>query len=278
MYSMYHFYRNLVINKKEFFKTKTLDQFPFDTDLLASKSKGRFPDLSIKLSHNSKNFTGGELIELKDSNSYQIASFNSTIPTGRKQINSIIAGKNSKIRQQMEAAGNNIKSLLERDVFYLVRGKKEKNKIQKIVLIHGSFFETITKQELISQSFLQVLEERLKEKGKNIKPKLKNLLALLFSKQDNFSKIRNIEKASVKLRFRIMTEVKAEGNILDPKKYPAILDNTLNFVLPCHKEDDREEARKKMELVFSKKELKKIKELKVKHHLNGNFVIFQTQL
>ncbi len=278
MYSIYHFYKSLVVNRKTFLKIKALDQFPFDKTLLASRAKGKFPDLSIRLNTDPKIFTGGELIELKDSKSYTVSSFNSTIPTGKKQINTIIKGKSSIIKKQMEDAGNKIKSLPTREVFYLIRGKNIKQGSQKILLIHGSFFETITKEDLISQSFLQVLEERSEETNINIKPELKSLLTSLFSQQENFSKVRNLDKASVKLRFRIMTEVKAEGNILNSKKYPAILDNTLNFVLPYHSEQDKNVTLKKMNIVFSKEELKEIKELKIKHHLNGNFLVFQKQI
>jgi len=59
----------------------------------------------------------------------------------------------------MESAGDNIYNLIERDVFYLIRGRKKGN--VKIALIHGSFFETVTADKLISHSFEQVLEECL---------------------------------------------------------------------------------------------------------------------
>jgi len=110
----------------------------------------------------------------------------------------------------METAGDDI-LLAIRDVFYLVRGRKGIH--IKVCLVYGSFFETISIENLISQSFSQVLEERLKESGKEISDELKETLLTVFSQQQNFSKVRNVEKASVKLRFRIMTEVKSEGNI-----------------------------------------------------------------
>jgi hypothetical protein len=55
----------------------------------------------------------------------------------------------------------------------------------------------------------------------------KSVLVDMFSEQESFSRVRNIDKASVKLHFRIMTEVKAEGNILNKHKYPEIKDNTV---------------------------------------------------
>jgi len=114
MYSIYHFFKSLVLQKNQFIKITKLEDFPFDTSLLSCQNKGQFPDLAIKLTSNNSLFTGGELIELKDSDTYTVSSFNSTIPTGKKEIEKVIKGENSIIRQQMEDAGNNIYSLLEK--------------------------------------------------------------------------------------------------------------------------------------------------------------------
>ena len=232
--------------------------------------------MAIRLNKNREVFTGGEFIELKDSNSYTVSSFNSTIPSRNKKIREIITGENSMIEQQMEKTGNNIFSLPVRDIFYLVRGKKKEH--LKVCLVYGSFFETINIENLISQSFLQVLDERLKESGKKIPKQLKQSLVSIFSQQQNFSKVRNVEKASVKLRFRIMTEVKAEGNILNPKKYPGIKDDTLNFVLPYYTEEQKKDIFAKLKFVFSKKEIEEFNILKIKHHFNGYFLVLQTAL
>ena len=91
--------------------------------MLSCVNKGKFPDLAIKLNHDDGLFSGGELIELKDSSkSYSVASFNSTIPTGEKEIRKLIIGTANVIRTQMQEAGNDILSLPIRQV-YLVRGK-----------------------------------------------------------------------------------------------------------------------------------------------------------
>lgn len=276
IYSIYHFFRSLFRQKHLFKKAKKLDQFSFDNNLLSCKNDGVFPDMAIRLNKDRRIFTGGELIELKDSDSYTVSSFNSTIPSRSKKIDDIITGENSIIKQQMEEAGNDIFSLPVRDVYYLVRGKN-KNHI-KVCLVYGSFFETISIENLISQSFSQVLEERLKESGKEVSEEFKRTLLSIFSQQQNFSRVRNVEKASVKLRFRIMTEVKAEGNILNSKKYPEIKDDTLNFVLPCHKENDEKKILKKAGLVFDKIERTQLSFFKIKHHFNGYFLVLQTPL
>jgi hypothetical protein len=275
-YSIYPFFYSIVQKKNCFKKIEKLDQFPFEQKLLSCRSYGVFPDLAIRLNKNRKMFTGGELIEMKDSKSYTVSSFNSTIPSRSKSIEEIITGENSNIKRQMEEAGDDIFSLPVRNVFYLVRGKGKQH--TKVCLVYGSFFETISIENLISQSFYQVLEERLKESGQEIPDNLKQALVSMLSQQQSFSKVRNVEKASVKLRFRIMTEVKAEGNILNTNKYPEIKDDTLNFILPYHNQEQEQDAFKRLGVVFSKKELRKFNIFKIKHHFNGYFIVLQTKL
>jgi hypothetical protein len=273
MYSIYHFFRHLVINKKFLVLKTPLAKFSFDCEMLSCRNRGVFPDLAIKLNADKKDFSGGELIELKDSQSYNVTSFNSTIPTGRKEITKIFKGKKSIVKKQMEAANDDIDSLPVRDVYYLVRGRYKKN--IKVVLIHGSFFETIKSTNLISQSFEQVLNERLQKKELKIAKDVKNLLVDVFSEQEDFSKVRNVDKASVKLRFRIMTEVNSDGNILNTKKYPDIIDNTINLIIPCRNENDEELTVKRFSTVC---DISQFKQLKIKHHLNGYFIVFQQDL
>jgi len=238
--------------------------------------KGKFPDMAIKINPSDTNFSGGELIELKDSKSYTVSSFNSTIPVGQKKISDVISGENDKIKLQMEEAGNHIDSLPVRGVFYLIRGRKKE--FVKVCLVHGSFFQTVEVEELIKQSFNKVLEERLIETNESISDDEKEKLLSLLCVQENFSKVRDVDNASVKLRFRIMTEVKAEGNILNSIKYPDIKDNTLNLVLPRHNDHDEEKAIRKMRLVFNDNEYSQFDVITLQHLLNGKFIVFQIPL
>ncbi|MFH1050187.1 MAG: hypothetical protein V1779_04560 [bacterium] len=276
MNSIYHFFKSLNTKKEFFLNLDKLENFPFDETLLSCRNIGVFPDMAIKLNSDSSFFTGGELIELKDSKSYSVSSFNSTIPTRKKEISKIIPSENSHIYTQMENSGNNIYSLPERDVFYLVRGRKREH--CKVCLVNGAFFETISVQNLISNSFQQVLEEKLASSDIKIQGDIKDILNKLFSEQENLSKVRNVEKASVKLRFRIMTEVKAEGNLLNPKKYSEILDDTINFLHPVYSKDEEDSIIKKFDFVFSKNERKEFKVFRIKHHFNGYFIVFQSKL
>lgn len=73
-----------------------------------------------------------------------------------------------------------------------------------------------------------------------------------------------------------MTEVKAEGNILNSKKYPQITDDTLNFILPSHSADEDRLNFDKMSVVFE--DLNMFESFYIKHHFNGNFLVFQTKI
>ncbi len=276
MNSIYHFLKSLVKEKESFLEIDKLENFPFDESLLSCKNIGIFPDMAIKLNTKNDLFTGGELIELKDSVSYSVSSFNSTIPTRKKDISKIISSENSSVYKQMKEAGNDIYSLPIREVFYLVRGSK--NGHVKVCLVSGAFFETISVENLIGNSFQQVFEDNLKGSKIKINQDIKNLFQKLFTEQENFSKVRTVEKASVKLRFRIMTEVMAEGNLLNPKKYPEIIDDSLNLLVPVYSNEEEKNIIDKFNLVFLKKEQKSFKIFKIKHHFNGYFLVFQTKI
>ena len=280
-YSIYHFFADLCQKKQEFLSEKKLESFPFDEQMLSCVGDGKFPDLAIKLNDGDEQFTGGELIELKDSKrGYSVASFNSTIPTGEKDIRKLTDGKTNTIRTQMQEAGNNILSLPIRQVFYLVRGRRRSN--VKICLTHGKFFETIPVSTLISESFGQALEERLNQLEESLSPALKQKLLDIFSEQETFSKTRDIDEASVKLRFRIMTGVKAEANILNPNQYSQIGDNTLNFAVPCHSNTEQNQQHSKMRAAFEQMGCSDLftqtEVFILQHHFNGKFLIFQAQL
>lgn len=270
VYSIYHFWDYLVRNRDLFLENIKLGEIKFDVNMLSCNNIGVFPDLAIKLNKERSLFTGGELIELKDSKSYVISSFNSTIPTGKKNVRKLIRSEKGIIFLQMEKAGDDVFSLEERDVYYLVRGRRGSH--QKICLVHGSFFETIDVKDLISRAFAQVL------KDKNISDEDKERLEAIFLEQEDFSRVRNVDKASVKLRFRILTEVKPEGNILNSRQYPEIVDDSLNFVVPFHNQDQKLEIIQKMQLAVGKKGMKKFKNFPLKHPLNGWFLVFQVNL
>jgi hypothetical protein len=245
--------------------------------MLSCTNTGIWPDLALRLNKNDQFFTGGELIELKDAKGFNVSSFNSTIPLGKKDISSLIVSKTSQIRQQMEEAGDDILSHKIRDVYYLIRGNKDG--VIKVCLTHGKFFETISEASLVGGAFSQMLEERIAETKTEIPEDVKANLISIFNRHDTFAQSRKVEKASVKLRFRIMTEVAPEGNVL---LYPEISDNSLTLLIPYQAGDQREQIIQLMKTASDDLKLgeiwKHIAIHDISHKLNGPFVTFQIQL
>ena len=79
-----------------------------------------------------------------------------------------------------------------------------------------------------------------------------------------------------------MTEVKAGGNILNQNQYPQIDDNTLNFAVPCHSEEEQKLQIDRMKVAFEQMAVSnlfsQIEIFTLQHHFNGPFLIFQTNL
>ncbi len=282
--SIFHLFREL-LHETDYLKNgKGLEKFPFKPEMVSCRSQGKFPDLILRLNGKGraltgKALTGGELIECKDSKSYTVASFNSTIPTGTKKIKDIIGGKNSKTKLQMDAVGEDIDSLPNRDVFYFIRGRNNKDGDQvKVCLIHGSFFCTIPVKELIQESFRQLFESTIRESDVKIRDKLIMEVTNLFVNQSTFSQVRTINDASVKLRFRVMSEVRQEANILSDSQYPIILDDSVNLILPLDKNKTEEYYVDVMKKVFPGKEFNKLKVSKLQHNFGATFLLFQQQI
>jgi hypothetical protein len=136
--------------------------------LLYSKSQ-QFPDFLFKLRRHDKELVCGCLPELKDSKGGNIASFNSTLPTKDKSLEEIdvingnsLVSRIASIKDEKLAKEENYYTY-QRKCFYLVRTHADTEKV-KVSIVDGSFFETIPKEHLIYQMFLNVLHAHLKKK------------------------------------------------------------------------------------------------------------------
>jgi hypothetical protein len=267
----------LVHRKGSFTSIDRLADFPFDEAMLSCRIDARFPDMAIRLSHANRLFSGGELIELKDSKSDKIPSFNSTIPQASKRIDDLIQGNRNIIRSKMEEAGDDPASLPIRDVYYLVRGRFERRGAVKAVLVHGSFFETISVKELIASAFQDVIGSIASEDYCEATV-FEKLDYGAFADQSLFSQTRHIEGAAVTLRFRIMTEVNKDANLLNSTSYPEIKDNTLNLLVPCEDHSAKKRIMTRVSNVFSEDEIRSLRIFRIRHLLNGYYIVFQVDL
>jgi len=248
-----------------------------DERLLYSKSE-QFPDFLFKAINYENKLTCGSLLELKDSKSRSIASFNSTLPTKYKSLEEIdvINGTNLVSRiaaiKDGELAKTESYYAYQRRAFYLVRTYKDEERV-KVSIIDGSFFETMPKEHLIHQMFLNVLRAHLERKEVMIPPEtLKQVEEALshITDQTIIAASQIIEGASVRPRLRIMAEVHPEGN---PHSafYPEISESSFNLILqasPSIKQLEKELCSEIADLeVFS-----------VHHKRNGEHIVFQYRL
>jgi hypothetical protein len=230
----------------------------------------------------------GALLELKDSAGDQIASFNSTLPSARKQI--------SRLTKMVQTAVLNYESKRgcespdERDCFYLVRTRNKYPDTCRLSVVQGTFFETIPNQELLKSLW----KDLLKQSGVPIKRHKKILDCLAKLERDQIAKSRVIERAAIKPRLRIMSEVVADAN---PHRYQEIGERTVNLILKAPSEGGRESLERWILHCFSTDNLpaKPVSDdvfvvsddsgcqvncriAWVKHKLNGLHLVVQVQL
>jgi hypothetical protein len=248
-----------------------------DKRFLYSRSQ-QFPDFIFKVREQEDKLACGSLLELKDSKGGNIASFNSTLPTKSKSLGEldIINNKSlvSKISSIMdgEFASNADYYNFQRRSFYFIRTHKDDNKV-KLSIIDGSFFETIPKDHLIYQMFLNILKNHLEKENIEIPVELvkqvENSLSYI-TDQTIIAASQAIESASIRPRLRIMAEVHTEGNP-HSSHYPEILENSFNLIL------DESTYENKIEEMIKRK-LPDVKRFIIRHKRNGNHVVFQFKM
>ncbi|MHC1570012.1 MAG: hypothetical protein ACXQTA_03170 [Candidatus Syntropharchaeales archaeon] len=163
----------------------------------------------------------------KNTKNGSIASFNSTLPTKSKNLDEIdiINGKNlvsrvaSSIDRDLSLESNYNtynNNTYNRRCFYLIRTHANRSDKVKISIVDGSFFETVPKEHLIHQLFLNVLRAHLEQKEVELPPDtLKQIEKALSHVTDQtiMAGSQAIEKASIRPRLRIMADLMSTGDI-----------------------------------------------------------------
>ena len=62
------------------------------------------------------------------------------------------------------------------------------------------------------------------------------------------------------------------------KKFVLCVDDSLNFIVPYHSEEEKAAVLEKTEVVMGKAGMKKLNIFSLKHPLNGWFVVFQVAM
>ncbi len=225
--SAFHFFARLIQRRGYFVQDNKLEDFAFPRAMIAAESRSGFPDFVLKTNLEGP-LAGGEFIELKDAKSYQIASFNSTLPSATKPVSSL----SQNMKNQILKAGEDIESVPERDVYYLIRGIKRttSSPLTKTILVSGSFFETIPADEVLADAFDQVTTA-----STSGDVDVSEFTQHFDIRQANFAETRKVEGSSISVRFRVMAQVDPRANLLSDRRYPMIGANTLTILVHEHR-------------------------------------------
>ena len=260
-------------SKKDFLRW--IKSQKIDEHILDSKSE-QFPDFLFKTIWSENKLIRGSLLELKDSKGAAISSFNSTLPTKYKSLDeiNIINGNDlvSRITSILdgELTYDKIYNTYQRRNFYLIRTHKNNTQKVKISIVDGSFFETVPKEHLVYQMFLNILRNHLEKKDIKIPSELlveiEKSLSFL-TDQTIIAASQTIEKASINTRFVVTADVHPEGNP-HSSFYPEISERSVNLIIQTSDYNDRIKAHI-LEIVSD------INVLTIQHKRNGKHLVFQ---
>jgi hypothetical protein len=199
-----------------------------------AKDSGSFPDFVLE--YQDLYLLGdGALIELKDSESEAIASFNSTLPEKYKELSGLPQHVQSSVRWYQQQINKPCPD--KRDCFYIIRTKRREPHSVRLSIVEGSFFCTITNQQLLRELWKQVMQEAGLSTDSDSARQILDKLSTL--SRDQIAKVRRIEGASIKPRLRVMAEVEADGN---PHKYDVITGRTINLIFQHNDTQSKREA------------------------------------
>ncbi len=275
MYSIYHFFAYLVHVRGRFQFVPNLTRYPFPSQPMSYQGKGDFPSLALRMNPGGDP-PGGELIGLKNSRSYSIPLFRSHVPSGAMSIDSLGHDKANEIYKSMKAAGEEAESMLVREVYYLIRGKRLC--YTKVCLVHGSFFETVKTEQVVRLALVQALSDCMGEDKRAISPELMDLLSRAMAQEVISQQFRRVKNASVAFRLEVDTDVIKKANILDPDYFPAIRDDTINLIIPYGMDEEFRERRRHLKSVLTKEEWAAARKLIIKHPMNGDFFVLSYAL
>jgi hypothetical protein len=190
---------------------------------------GIFPDFLLGMDRE-VSFGNGALLELKDSKGDAVASFNSTIPTRYKSLlevrrisgSTMVSHAGSVFDYPLSLASDYLSR--QRLCFYFVRTRSNDNQRVRLALVEGSFYETLPKEKLLEQVWKQVLDAS--GMSPSDQPAIVEFLSRL--EQTEIARSREIEKASIRPRLRLMAEVHGDANL---RTYPEIPARTCNMIL-----------------------------------------------
>lgn len=274
MYNIYHFFAFLLRVRSELSETTRLVDYHFDSVPLAYRDTVSFPSLLLRM-HARMPEPGGELIGIVDSDSYNVPSLESHIPTGEIAIGALGHGRAARIYKSMEDAGEVSSWRRMRDVYYLIRGRNNGN--TKVCLVHGRFFETTVKREYVLREALEEALADCMEKQPLSRDQFDTLWRV-FEREVFSEKSHQVSIGTVEFQLGVRTHQNIGANILSSFYYPKIRDNTLNFVIPLFPAEKNAYRKPSLRRVLSSSEQEEGDEFSIDHPRWGKFFVLSYAL
>ncbi|MGK2230474.1 MAG: hypothetical protein ACI9QA_000628 [Methanobacteriota archaeon] len=199
---------------------ENIEDYDFNDELVAYRSKRSFPDMILR---------DGAMIEVKDSKSSTVTSFNSTYPSGEKSVVDLekTSGQTKRsMREYLLEAEDNPDFTEKRDVYYLVRTNR--NDDPTVSFVHGSYFGD-SESSAIAETIGDVLKEIRPDVDEDRYDDLLDIIDGEEYVRNHFSRTRKTS-TGVKIRYRIMYEV---DNDLNPNEHPEVPSNALSLIFPA---------------------------------------------
>ena len=274
MYNIYHFFAFLINVRSELSSVRKLQDFHFSTVPLAYRDNAGFPSLVLRM-HKGYSSPGGELIGTVDSDSYNVPSLESHIPTGEIAIGALGHGRAARIYKSMEDAGEVSSWRRTRDVYYLIRGRNNGN--TKVCLVHGRFFETTIKREYVLREALEEALAECMEKQPLSRDQFDSLWRV-FEREVFSEKSHQVGIGTVEFQLGVQTHENIGANVLSSFYYPKIRDNTLNFVIPHFPAEKNAYRKSSLRRVLSSSEQDQGEEFSIDHPRWGKFFVLSYAL
>lgn len=275
MYSIYHLFAYLLHNRRRLQSVPNLTDYPFPSEPFSFHGKYDFPTLALRINP-SGDPRGGELLGLKDSRSYCISTFQSHIPVGAMSIDSLGYQKAKEIYKSMSSAGEDARSLPIRQVYYLIRGKRQC--YTKLCLIHGRFFETVNTEKVVRKALGQVFSDRLDGDARSDRPELMESLSRALAQEVLSNQFRSVKNAAVSFRLEVEANVIEKANIMNPDYFPGIRDDTVSFIIPYSMDAGFRQCRRHLKSVLTREEWTSAQKMVITHPFNGDFFVLSYAL
>ncbi|MCY4465508.1 MAG: hypothetical protein OXE46_08225 [Chloroflexi bacterium] len=274
MFGIYHFFTFLLDMRPILPKTASLAKFYNHPPGVVYLNRSGFPTMVLR-SNLGQEPLGGEIIGLLEGKSLLTPTFESHLPCGEISIGSLGHSKAAEIAKSIRQSDDDARPRELREVYYLIRNRHPL--FTTICLVHGSFFATVTSEQLVRDTLRQVIYDSA-DSAFSVSADALNKLADLLAVECFSDRLRSVHNATVSLRLAICAEVEERANILNANYFPEIRNDTISLVLPVSSAKDLAKRKRHLRQALSSIELEQGAESTITHPFNGNFFVLSYSL